>query len=72
MRLASFKPREDGVGYLTRRNGVTAGVYMTLKHFKSEEEAVATRDVLEGLTGGFLGAGKIETELRFDIFGGSN
>ena len=54
-------------GSLQRKDesGTSEGLFMNIKHFEDDEEAITRRKMLDGLTGGWLGSTSIEATLRY-------
>ena len=65
MHIAQFNPKMDVCGYLRpRKGGPPLGVYLILKHFKSEIDVQNLQEGLEELSSGFLGESVVRTETK--------
>ena len=53
--LVNFDQAFDDSGVLRSNNGCTIGVFVTIKHFKTDSAARDAEAALSGLSGGFLG-----------------
>ena len=67
MILVQFK-KTDIQGYDILEDG-SLSHYWLLRHFKSERDVNDMKDILQGLTGGFLKDSAIQTDLRYTTLG---